>query len=48
MELQGLKASWSLRLDESQNFDKYLLQSFIGETRILIIEGEEMGEVIEF
>lgn len=45
LEVPGIKALWSLRTNEHANFDKFLVQSFIGETRILAIENEEMGEV---
>lgn len=43
--MPGIKGLWSLRATESSAFDKYLVQSYIGETRVLSIEGEEMGEV---
>jgi len=45
MEIHGIKGMWSLRKSEDDVYDKYLVQSFIGETRILAIENEEMGEV---
>jgi DNA damage-binding protein 1 len=45
LEVPGIKALWSLRTDEHAAFDKYLVQSFVGETRVLAIENEEMGEV---
>ena len=45
LEVPGIKALWSLRTHEDAEFDKYLVQSFVGETRILAIENEEMGEV---
>lgn len=45
LDVAGIKALWSLRTSESADFDKYLVQSFISETRILAIENEEMGEV---
>lgn len=45
MELQGLKGVWSLRQNESEVFDKFLVQSYIGETRVLAIQDEELGEV---
>ena len=41
----GIKGLWSLRPSSSTVFDKFLVQSYIGETRVLSIEGEEMGEV---
>ena len=42
INFQGL---WSLRKASNNAFDTYLVQSFIGETRVLAIEGEEMEEV---
>lgn len=45
MEIPGIKGLWSLRVSETSEFDKFLIQSFVGETRVLSIEGEEMGEV---
>lgn len=44
MEVHGIKGMWSLRQSEDHIYDKFLVQSFIGETRILAIENEEMGE----
>jgi DNA damage-binding protein 1 len=35
---------WSLRQTDDSIFDKYLVQSFTQETRILVIEEEEMSE----
>ena len=43
-----MKGAWSIRTNENEYFDKFLVQSYIGETRLLVIEGEEMGEVISF
>jgi DNA damage-binding protein 1 len=43
--MPGIKGLWSLRSKGDSPFDKYLVQSYIGETRVLAIEGEEMGEV---
>lgn len=48
LEIPGIKGLWSLRASESAEFDKFLIQSFVGETRILSIEGEEMGEVSRY
>jgi DNA damage-binding protein 1 len=45
LEIPGIKGLWSLRMSETTEFDKFLIQSFVGETRILAIEGEEMGEI---
>ncbi len=43
--MEGIKGAWSLRPDESSAFDKHLVQSFVGETRVLSIENEELAEV---
>jgi DNA damage-binding protein 1 len=43
--MPGIKGLWSLRASDSSLFDQYLVQSYIGETRVLSIDGEEMGEV---
>ncbi len=45
-ELPGIKMMWSLRAQSDAAFDTYLVQSFIAETRILRIEGEEMEEAV--
>lgn len=43
--MAGIKGMWSLRSSTDTAFDKHLVQSFIGETRILSIENEELAEV---
>lgn len=43
--MPGIKGLWSLRSSQGGPFDKYLVQSYIGETRVLMIDKEEMGEV---
>lgn len=48
LEVAGIKGLWSLRTCEDATFDKYLVQSFVGETRVLAIENEEMGEVRKY
>jgi tmRNA-binding protein len=45
IELPGINDMWSLRTSDTDNFDKYLVQSFTGETKILAISNEEMNEV---
>eukprot|EP00981_Chlorochromonas_danica_P006833 scaffold1493_cov172-Ochromonas_danica.AAC.11 len=45
MEVSGIRAVFSLRDSEVAEYDKYLVQSFISETRILAIEGEELAEI---
>jgi len=44
IELPGVKGIWSLSSPADASFDKYLVQSFLGETRVLSIEGEDMEE----
>ncbi len=44
IDVDGIKGMWSLRTSETNMFDKYLVQTFISETRILGIENEEMSE----
>lgn len=44
-EIPGIKGIWSLRKSFTSAYDTYLVQSFIEETRILALEGEEMDEV---
>jgi len=43
VDVPGIKGVWSLR-SADQLFDKYLVQAFIGETRILAIQDEELSE----
>jgi DNA damage-binding protein 1 len=45
IELAGIKGMWSLRPSFDSAFDKFLVQSFIDEIRILALEGEEMEEL---
>ena len=45
VEVSGLKESWAIKASDDDIFDKYLVQSYIGESRILVMENEEMGEV---
>jgi DNA damage-binding protein 1 len=42
IEAPGIKGLW--RLAAGSPHDKFLVQSFIGETRVLMFEGEELGE----
>jgi len=44
IDVEGVKGMWSLRTSETCMFDKYLVQTFISETRILGIDNEEMSE----
>lgn len=43
IELEGIKGMWSLRPSSTQQ-DKYLVQAFISETRVLAIEEDEDGD----
>lgn len=43
VDLHGITALYALKLP-GEVYDKYLLQSFIHATRMLAMEGEEMGE----
>lgn len=45
MEVDGLKNVWSLK-GHNDSYDKYIVQSYVTETRILMIENDEIGEVI--
>ena len=45
VELPGIKGMWNLRATAMDAFDKYLMLSFVGETRILAInEDDELDE----
>jgi len=44
VDLPSIKGMWSLRPNCETPHDKYLVVSFVGETRILAIEDEELGE----
>jgi DNA damage-binding protein 1 len=45
IELPSIKGIWNLKANSSEKFDKYLVESFVGETRILAIDEEELGEI---
>jgi len=51
VDLPGIKGMWSLRARFQDEFDTYLVQSYLGETRILGFggsdDGEEEGELEE-
>jgi DNA damage-binding protein 1 len=44
VELPSIKGMWSLKPNSSNPHDKYLVVTFVGETRMLAIEDEELGE----
>lgn len=43
LDIQGIKRIWSLP-DVETGYDKYLIQSYTFETRILRVDGDEMSE----
>ncbi|OXU25996.1 hypothetical protein TSAR_009174 [Trichomalopsis sarcophagae] len=43
IDLPGIKGMWALKVD-SVNFDNTLVLSFVGQTRILMLNGEEVEE----
>lgn len=43
-ELPGIKGIWALRASSDSEHDKYIVLSFVGETRVLSITGEELEE----
>ncbi len=45
LDLPGIKGIWSLLSENGKDeFDKYIIQTFLGETRILSIDGDSMEE----
>ena len=40
IELPGIKGMWGLRPSFGSTFDKFLVQSFVSETRVLAINNE--------
>jgi DNA damage-binding protein 1 len=49
VELPGIKALWSVRAPSgtADHYHRYLVLSFAAETRLFVIEGEEMEEAAE-
>eukprot|EP00597_Dinobryon_sp_UTEXLB2267_P016468 CAMPEP_0201093814 /NCGR_PEP_ID=MMETSP0812-20130820/2244_1 /ASSEMBLY_ACC=CAM_ASM_000668 /TAXON_ID=98059 /ORGANISM="Dinobryon sp., Strain UTEXLB2267" /LENGTH=1238 /DNA_ID=CAMNT_0047346135 /DNA_START=28 /DNA_END=3744 /DNA_ORIENTATION=+ len=45
LDVSGIKGIWSIRASSSSLFDKFLIQSFIGESRILAMEADELSEI---
>jgi len=41
VELPGIKGIWSLRASSADSYDKYLVVTFVGETRVLAMNIEE-------
>ncbi|ORX90414.1 hypothetical protein K493DRAFT_409889 [Basidiobolus meristosporus CBS 931.73] len=48
LEMSGIKGIWSLRSSFETEFEDTLVISFIGETRVLVLEGEEMQELEDY
>ncbi|KDR10581.1 DNA damage-binding protein 1 isoform X1 [Zootermopsis nevadensis] len=44
IDLPGIKGMWALRVATSNKFDNTLVLSFVGQTRILTLNGEEVEE----
>jgi DNA damage-binding protein 1 len=44
VDLPGIKGLWSLKPSSNDNFDKYIILSFVSETRVLSMSGEELEE----
>ena len=45
IELEGIQGLWGVRDSDASTEDKYLVQSFVGETRVLAMDGDELGEI---
>ena len=46
IELEGIEGLWSVKKSIDDDFDYYLVQSYVGETRLLAID-EEASELVE-
>lgn len=44
IDLPGIKGIWSLRSPSDKKYDKHIILSFVGETRVLAMTGEELEE----
>ncbi|XP_038067172.1 DNA damage-binding protein 1-like [Patiria miniata] len=44
IDLPGIKGLWPLRVDHGSQFDDTLVLSFVGQTRVLMLNGEEVEE----
>lgn len=44
IDLQGIKGIWPLKLDSANNLDNYIVLSFVGTTRVLWLNGEEIED----
>lgn len=45
VDLRGIRGIWSLTSADDVANDKYVVMSFVGQTRILSLSGEEMEEI---
>ena len=43
IDLQGIKGIWPLKLDNN-SLDNYIVLSFVGQTKVLLLNGEEIEE----
>jgi len=48
LEMEGIKGVWGLRQSLRNEYEDTLVISFVGETRVLRLDGEEMQEVEGF
>lgn len=44
IDLPGIKGMWALTVDTAQNYHDTLVLSFVGQTRVLTLNGEEVEE----
>jgi len=44
IDLQGIKGIWPLKVNSQNNLDNYIVLSFVGQTKILLLSGEEVEE----
>ncbi|XP_071453607.1 DNA damage-binding protein 1 [Hetaerina americana] len=44
IDLSGIKGMWPLRISTDSTFDNTLVMSFVGQTRVLTLNGEEVEE----
>ncbi|XP_030845179.1 DNA damage-binding protein 1 [Strongylocentrotus purpuratus] len=44
IDLPGIKGIWPLKVDMNSQFDDTLVLSFVGQTRVLMLNGEEVEE----
>ncbi len=44
VDLPGVKGSFSFQRNSTDDFDNYIVVSFVGESRVLMLAGEELEE----